>query len=247
MRSWVRFCFVGILLLLVGQSAGFGQAQSKLYIGAGFNASYMAADSLNSIIDRYNDRLGDLPKSLGNVHTPMGLNVQLGAVFGNFLVDLSYTGRGQGVRSRENERPDGSYFVRQLKVRTSTFDIGFGAKVADSENSFFTLGGSLDFGSTRVFSRYAQNDQLTTIPLNAPIVNELNLGTTVFAQGFFNLGLNNPFYLYVRPYFQWAWYQNDFQPVDRFINNTGFQPNPSPILDIPWNFGLKIGVAFLAG
>lgn len=247
MKSQARYWYLTLVFFGLWQVQSFAQTQSKVYIGVGFNASYMPVDSLNWIIDKYNNRVGDIPKPLGNVHTPIGANVQLGVIFGNFLVDLSYTGRAQGVRSRENERSDGSYYVRQLKFRAHTFDVGFGAKVAESENRFFTVGASLDFGATKVFSRYAINGQLGTIPLTSPIMNELNLGTTVFAQGFFNLGLNNAFYLYFRPYFQWSWYQNDFQPVDRVLNNQGFQPNPSPILDLPYNFGLKIGVAYLAG
>ncbi len=241
-----RGLFLVFTVFLLGGTVK-GQGDVKVYGGLGLNVSYAPLDSLNWIIDQYNDRQSNVVKPLGNIHTPLGINGQLGVFFGNFLIDLSYTGRMQGVRSRENEQADGSYSVRQLRYRANTFDVGFGSRIAGNENFVFSLGTSVDFGAVKVFTRFSRNDQIGTIPLNAPVMNELTLGSTVFAQGMVNIGLNNPFHLYFRPYFQWAWNKNDFQPVNRVVNNRTFLDDPIFILSYPYNVGLKIGIAFYGG
>lgn len=244
--QFFRASFLALTVLLVWGTVK-GQTKLQVYAGLGINASYTQLDSLNWIIDQYNERQSNIVKPLGNIHTPLGINGQLGMFFGNFLIDLSYTGRMQGTRSRENEQADGSYYVRQLRYRANTFDVGFGARVMGNENFMFSLGTSLDFGAVRVFTRFSRSDQVGSIPLNAPVMNELTLGSTLFAQGMVNIGLNNPLYLYFRPYFQWSWNKNDFQPVNRVINNQTYLDDPLFILAYPYNVGLKIGIAFYGG
>lgn len=243
-RHWVLGLILAVLLF-----GGTVKSQTKLkvYAGLGLNTSYMPLDSLNWIIDQYNERQPNIEKSLGNIHTPLGINGQLGVVFNRLIIDLSYTGRMLGVKSRENEQANGTYFVRQLRFRANTFDIGFGVRLAESENAMFSMGASVDFGAVKVFTRYARNDQVGTIPINSPVMNELTLGNTVYAQGLINIGLNNPLYLYFRPYFQWAWNKNDFQPVNRTLNNQTYLDDPQFILGLPYNVGLKIGIAFYGG
>ena len=241
------FCALVVAVLLAGGTAN-GQTKIKVYAGLGFNAGYMSVDSLNWIIDQYNERQSNVERPLKNVQTPLGVSGQLGLVFGKFIIDLGYTTRMTGSRSRENvNATTGTYLTRQLRFRANTFDIGAGAVLAENDNTMFSLGGSMDFGAVKIFTRYSTNDQVGTIPLNAPVMNELTLGTTIYFQGMVNIGLNNPLYLYFRPFYSYAWNKNDFQPVNRAVNFQTHLDDPQFILANPHNVGLKIGIAFYGG
>ena len=242
-----RWCRLLAMAVLFFGGTAMGQTPMRVYAGIAFNGGYMPVDSLNWIIDQYNMRQGDVVKPLGNINAPMGVSGQLGIVANRLVIDLGSTTRMAGTRSRENEFADGTYFVRQLRFRANTFDVGAGGMMIEKPNGNLIMGASLDFGAVRVFTRYARNDQVNSIPLTSPVVNELTLGTTVYLQGMINIGLNNPLYLYIRPYFQYAWNRNDFQPVNRNINFQTYLDDPQFILSFPHNVGFKIGIAFYSG
>lgn len=217
----------------------------RVYGGLGFNQSLVWVDSLNFVIDRYN-ATHDTDRELMPINAPRGLAVQLGILGNRFMLDLGFTGRGQTRRSREAAQQDGTYNVRELRYRANTFDVGFGLRLNQSDNWMLMAGASLDFGSVRILTRYGRNDSYRNTPINGAIVNELTLANTVFLQAAFPLAQDFPIHLFIRPYFQYDWYQNDFGPVNRALNFQTYLDDPQFILSASPNLGLKVGVVLIS-
>lgn len=235
------------LLLLCLLPCSDIQAQVKVYAGLGFNQSITNIDSLNYVVARYNS-LNNPDKELSEIRSPRGLAINAGLVLGRVMIDLGYTMRAQGSRSREqaSNSPE-TYFIRQLRFRMNTFDVGFGVKLNKDEEKLFALGASLDFGAVRVFTRYVRNDQTGTQPFRNPIMNELTLGSTLFFHGQIPLSSDLPFQLYFRPYYHLDLYRNDYGPVNRAVNQPDHLDDPLFLLSSAHNFGLKVGVLFFGG
>lgn len=217
--------------------------QMRVYAGIGFNQSFMQVDSLNYVIQRYN-MLNETEKPLGEISSPRGLAVNVGLIGKRMLFDLGYTMRMQGTRSREVENANGNYNVRQVSFRMHTFDMGLGLKLNKAEDRVYALGVALNIGTIRVFTRYGRNDNVNALPLQNPIVSELCLGTTAFFHIAFPLSPDLPFQLYLRPYYYFSLYRNDYGPLNRVVNIPEFQDDPLFLLSPSNNFGLKVGILF---
>lgn len=241
-KNHLHIAFLFVLLLGI---SGLGMAQTKVYIGAGFNQSFTNVDSLSWIIDRYNENANP-DKELGSINSPRGLAFSAGIAFNRFLFDISYTGRGQTRKSAE--APVGNntfYYERHLRFRANTIDIGVGLILFENDFVNLALGTSIDFGSVKVFTRYGRNDQVNSLPLQSPIVNELTLGNTYFLQGMYYFSHEKTgFALIVRPYFQLDLFRNDYAAVNRNFNPSTYQSDPLFILSNSHNFGVKVILAY---
>ncbi len=235
-----------VLLLPLCLSFGALDAQVKVYAGLGFNQSFTQIDSLDFIFDNYNSRNG-LENGLKPVSSPRGVAVQTGLVFGRFVLDLGYTGRSQVRKSEETVLGNGTTQVREIRFRANTFDIGAAGKLNQSEDWLLSLGASIDFGAVRVFSRYGNSADYRQIPLRSPVMNEVTVGSTIFMHASFPVSPDLPLHIFIRPYFQYDLYANEYNPVNRSINFQTYLNDPPFLVSRSSNFGIKVGVMFYGG
>ena len=216
-------------------------AQGRIHLSVGVNGSYAGLDSLNFIIDKFNEDNPEYPKLLNNIHAPMGIYVNAGANFSRFLLDLSFTMRTQGARARSVANPDGTDQRVHMRYNAHTFEVGTGYYFVNGDYTRLALGVSLDFGQTRLLGRRGVSTQVSTFPWGQ-MTNELNFSSSIFLQAMFVLQDNPRIGIYFRPYYQFGFVRNDFGQVNRFLRPNNWQSDPFFILQSPSNVGLKAGV-----
>lgn len=243
MNRVLRICLIAVLGFSVVPET---QAQTIAYAGVGLNQSYSALDSLNWVIGRFNENNTWQNEPLGEFHLPNGFAISAGAAFGRLLIDIGYTGRSQGRRSEGSVAQGAQPQERRIIYSSNTIDVGVGVKIAGGDRGMVAIGTSLDFGNTRVRTKSGTSDQVASQPW-ARVMNELNLGSRIFAQVLIPFGSDVGPGLLIRPYYQFAWVQNDFQPVNQFINPTTYLQDPQFILGRVSNVGLTVALVIVGG
>lgn len=232
-----------LLVLILG--AGKVSGQGRVHFAAGLNASYASLDSLNFVIDRFNEDNPTYPNQLDNIHVPAGLFLAAGGNFSRVLIELDFTMRTAVAAARSTEDNAGNQQRTLLRYNAHTFDVGVGYFFLDKEYTQFALGTSLDFGQTRVLARRGSAQQVNNFPWSR-IVNELNFSATVFLQGMVVFRESPRLGIFFRPYYQFGFVKNDFGPVNRFLRPSAWQANPFFLLSRPSNVGMKLGM-FIGG
>jgi hypothetical protein len=228
MPHYHPFALLCLLFLCVTQRV---QAQEGFFIGVGYNQSYASLDSLNFILDRYNEARPGLTKTLPSIHTPAGVAVRIGHAGEKWVTELGFTGRWQRAKG-ETVYP--TYTEAQyVRYGAATVDIGTARRLGE----LFQLGLSIDLGAVNAGSRMGVQPRVGTQPYSK-IVTGLTLGSTLHFQA--SLPLNDFLTLDIRPYYQHNWVNNDFSRLHQTINPQTFQPDPDMIFVNSSNAGLKV-------
>jgi hypothetical protein len=243
--NWKKRLLPLCLLLWVHVLPVASMAQNRVHIGAGFNMSYASLDSLNYVLQAYNEEnawTADHP--MHDIRMPLGLTAHLGGDFAGILVDLQYTMRSASTRAR-GPVSAGSPETQETLVRynASTAEVGMGLFFMRKPRLRMAIGQSVDFGNLRISGKRGPSSQL---PGQVPsrYVNELNFGTTTFMQVMvaFQDGVGPG--IFIRPYFQFSLRKNDYSPLNRAIRPVESLSDPLFILGRQSNAGIKLGVFF---
>lgn len=241
-----RFAPLALLLVLVCALVGLGavHAQNRVYAGAGLNLSYAPYDSLNYVLRAFGDSPSWKGDDLRPVHMPGGLTAHVGGDLRGILFDLQFTMRLAARRAREEvaTSPPSDNLV-QVRYNASSLDLGLGVFVVRKPRFRLALGQSLDFGSLRIKGRRGLSSSVQG-QVFGQFVNELNLSTSTFAHCMFLLRDGNSPGIFVRPYFQLGFRENDLGPLNRFLRPTEALSDTYYILERQSNVGLKVGLMF---
>lgn len=219
-----------LCLLVLGLAPGL-QAQEGFFFGLGYNQSYAKLDSLNFILQRYNEARPGLDKQLPAIHTPAGLAVRAGYAGSRWVTELGFTGRWQRAKATDSI---GTVLEAQfVRYSGATVEVGFARRLGE----IFQLGLSLDFGAVTAAARTGIQPRVGTQPYYKAVTG-LTLGNTLHLQA--QIPLNDFLRLDIRPYYQHNWVQNDFSRLNQTINPQTYQPDPDIILVGTGNAGIKI-------
>ncbi|MEY3442115.1 MAG: hypothetical protein RLZZ519_396 [Bacteroidota bacterium] len=240
---WVRWM---LLVMLCGFIAPHLPGQNRVHIGVGFNQSYAPLDSLNYVLQSFNaENDWTDAKPMHSIHMPAGLTAHMGADFAGVLVDFHYTMRMASTRSKgplSGSLPEPSQEII-VRYNASTMDLGIGVFFIRKPRFRMAIGQSIDFGNVRISGKRGPSESLPS-QIFGRFVNELNLGTTSFLHTMiaFQDGVGPG--IFIRPYFQFGLYQNDYGPLNRAIRPIEYLNDPLFILGRQTNAGLKVGVFF---
>lgn len=216
--------------------------QGRAHLSLGLNGGYAGLDSLNYIVDRFNEENPDYAKLLPGFHVPVGIYASAGGNFKRLLLELSFTMRTQNARARSEADLAGNEQQIQLRYNAHTVEIGTGYYIVDGDYTQVALGASLDFGQTRLLARRGAGTlQAASLPWGR-MTDELNFAGSIFIQVMFTLRANPQIGLYFRPYYQFGFVRNDFGQVNRFLRPDNWGDDSFIILQRPSNVGLKTGV-----
>lgn len=222
-----------------------GNAQGLYYLTVGFNQSYASPDSLNFVIDNFNARNTWIEKEMNHISLPNGFTASGGFGFGKLHLDVSFVGKSQVVRARSAQDAGLAYREDRLKFRMNVVDAGLGFDVLNQERSGLSLGLSVTMGGLKVFRKNISGTN-TQQARFFPVMNDLALGNTVWLQYLVKFGDGPAPALAIRPYYNFAWIRNDYNPVNRTLNFNTYLQDPIYLPSYGHNFGLRIMVG-LAG
>lgn len=237
----VMMFWMGCLLL-----TSHSHAQNRVHIGIGYNQSFARLDSLNYVLQAFNEEnFWTASKPMHNIRMPAGITAHMGADFAGVLIDFHYTMRlattkAKGPLSGNAPEPSQEIIIR---YNASTMDLGVGVFFIRKPRFRMAIGQSIDFGNVRISGKRGPSESLPS-QIFGRFVNELNLGTTSFLHTMiaFQDGVGPG--IFIRPYFQFGLYQNDYGPLNRAIRPIEYLNDPLFILGRQTNAGLKVGLFF---
>lgn len=228
-------------ILLAGAIAllftNFSSAQSHFYGAFGYNLGFAKYDSLNYIIDRYNETRGYLDKQMDNLTFPNGFCLSIGGSNRAFLYDFSWVGRHRTVSAQGTDASN-VLVQRDLKLRMNTFNMGMG--VVGGNASKFGLGLSFDFGSMKIFTRVAPASEIKSEDFQL-IQKELMVSSTFFLH--ILLGGGQGAGLLLRPYVQLPYWRVDLWETNATINPNTWASDPGYQGVRLTSFGVQIMLA----
>ncbi|PLW91978.1 MAG: hypothetical protein C0592_13130 [Marinilabiliales bacterium] len=205
-------------------------------------ATPMVFDDLNFVIDRYNETRNFLDVEMKNITFLDGKTYTLGERFGKYSFSIGYTGAGMKVKA---EGVDNSGFLvqRQLKVKTSVFDLCFSRDILQMENAVLEFGAGLHYGRFKIKTRVDYKEDIR----KADWVYINDSDKQMFAiSAFLKYSLFRPGF-FIQPYLQYTpgdFSVKDITGLNEAINPYTWSGDPSPLEVSNTTIGLKIGYRF---
>lgn len=216
--------------LLYGQS----------YFQIGYNGSIPTGiDSLNFIIDRYNETRSYLDVQMKNVQYLDGITFSYGWYPENFIMGIGYTGAGQKTFAEGMDNTN-TLRRRELKVKSRLFDIDLAFGLNRSSKVKVFLGTTFTFGSFVVKSRVAEASEIKKEEWET--INDS--GSLIFGTGLF-LRIASAKGFFIQPYYMFTpgkIFENDVTSVNEEINSATYLNDPTPLKVKNSMFGVKIGI-----
>lgn len=232
----MKLRLIGLVFVLSLCSSGWTQG---ILWNAGYNFSFGGTDSLNYVVDRYNDTRSYLDKKMDHFNILDGLNLGFSFVNykGAFGMDLTWRGT---KHSAEGTDATGMLQQRDIKVNFNTFGMT-GGYVLDMGGNPLILGGRVDFGSFKVKTRVAPKEEIKDQDWGKA-VKELTIALGVYAK----LTFGNPG-VYIEPYFMsipMKVLRPDMAQLNNAINPGTAWADPSTMRLKYATFGVKVGLSF---
>jgi hypothetical protein len=232
-----------LIICLFSLSTLNGVSQDGHFVfSAGVNTSLGGYDSLNFVIDRYNETRSWLEKEMKNIKALDGeyLSVQygVGKVFIGFDIALR-----DKKRFAEGTDATNQLMRRQIKASMNTFGISAGIGVVDDATPLFVGAGvRADFGKFKVKTRVYAVDGDKGNWIKA--VDELNASVSIFLR----VVISNPGIL-IEPSYSFGFnaIKPDVVGLNEAINPVTAPADPSSMNSNYNYFGIKVGIAFLGG
>lgn len=228
---------VGGLLLL----SHVATAQSHFHFGIGYNLGFAKYDSLNYVIDRYNETRNFLDKEMDHITFPNGFAFSLGGSTNNVIYDFAWIGKHQTVGA---EGIDGTGVLthRDLKFRWNTFNIGLG--FGGGRSSRIGAGFSVDVGYLKMFTRVGPADEVSSMDYSL-VKKELLLGSSVFLH--LLVAASDRVGFILKPYYQFPYWRVDMINVNSSINTKTYINDPGLQKAKFSSFGVTIQLALMFG
>ncbi len=236
----MKTIFKILLISFILTSTFMIPVKGQFYYNIGYNAGFpKGLDSLNYIIDRYNETRNYLTEPMEHITFLDGFNFSTGFMYGPVLFELGYSA---GIQRRYAEGVDFSQQLirRELKVSTHSFDIDLGLAFMKPSKGGIFLGGSFNLGIFNVKTRAGIADEIRKedwVKINPYDGFICTFG--LFARVF----IGNPGF-YIQPYYQFTpgiVFNNDLTDVNKSINPYTFQNDPSPLYTNGNVWGIKFG------
>ena len=184
------------------------------YIGGGENFSFINNESLDFVINRYNERTY-LDKEMKEFNYMRGAAINLGIVTpAGFTYEIAWIGRH--LKRYAETDTFGQLERRDVKIRNNSFNLGLGYTYV--RESVFCPGLllSFDFGSFKSFTRADAADKIDDTDYDK-VMKETQLGFT-FMLNLMLAGKKSNLGFAVRPYYQVQLFAPDFQELNIAIN-----------------------------
>jgi len=192
-------------------------SQNFMYLGGGMNFSFINIESLNFVVDRYNETRTDcsvfcLTETMNSIDNFLGGAASIGYVTrSGFTYEFTWAGRNRKT-SATGVFYTGNAATRDVKIRDNSYNLGFGYTGFLEQVIRFGFLVSYDFGSFREFTRVSQDDfELVQKTLQLGMTFTLNLMVT---------GKKSAVGCAVRPYYQVGMFDVNFQELNMAINPT---------------------------
>lgn len=228
-----------ILPLFLGISVS---ANSQWYIGAGFNLGFPKIDSLNYIIDRYNETRTWLDNELDQIKYTKGLVISTGGVVEGMLFDINWVGRNKTVIAEGIQPINSQPAQRELKFKMNTITFGYGMTIGSPN---IGLGLTTDIGIIKVLTRVSDPATIKDLEFEQ-ILNQWSVGSTIYLQLILADMSNAGIGIILRPYYQFPWFLTDFVDVNNAINPATSWNDPWQINSRASSFGVQL-IAILHG
>lgn len=226
-----------ILLLIALISFSFITfSQGLFYASFGYNLGYAKLQGLNSLVRSYNEKRPWLDDTMDKFNFPNGFCASIGFGAKPIMFEFSWVGRHM-TRSASGIQPgNGLHSERQLKWRMNSFNLG-ALLLAYSENSALGIGGSIDIGNERIFSRKFEEGVPDT-PGFYNVQKDFFIGSTLFIHVI--LGMGSAAGLHIRPYFQFPYLKNDYQATAEYLSLANPNSIESEFVSNSWNLGVQL-------
>jgi hypothetical protein len=239
-----RFLPIAVLFLL-SSSTQFLHAQIGVYFGGGYTGNFGLYDSLNFIVDRYNDTRIYLDETMKPFEYYQGPTGSAGLYLGPLLVQANYSMRVQ-KRYAVGTDITNTEVRREVRMRMNSFGAGLGINLPLSFMRF-SPGAALNFGNLNYETRVAPSSDIKD-ELWSEVLSESNKSVEIFAQivpgdpG--GVGLR----LVLMPYYNIALRNKiDISDLNKAINPVTAPLDPSPININPNYFGFRVMVVLYFG
>lgn len=234
---------LSVVFLVLFSTCLLNKALAQNFVEISYNAAIpMEFDNLNFIIDRYNETRDYLDLEMKNVTYLDGKSYSIGERFGNYEFAVGYTGAGNKVKA-EGYNNSGLFIQRQVKVKTSVFNLSFSCDIMQMKNGSIQLGFGLQYGRFKVKTRVEEKEVIRKAEWDYINIADKQLITVTaflryskFRPGFF-----------LQPYIQYMpgeFAQIDLTVVNETLNPYTYGGDPSPLNVSNMAVGLKIGIRF---
>lgn len=203
----------------------------------GYNRTFGGLDSLNYVIDRYNETRNFLDKEMKPFASLDGLMFGFAFAAKKFMSTVEFSWRGS-KHSAWGVDGTGLLQQRDVKINYNALTMSFGY-VMPSGNNYYSLGMYFDVGKFKARTRVAPQDQVKDEDWLKP-VNELSMSVGAY----FRIGIGSPG-LYLEPYYNFGiirLFRPDMAALNSAINPATNQNDPSQMLEKASFFGIKIGM-----
>lgn len=208
------------------------------------NQSLLRMDSLDFVIDQYNDTRTYLDREMRDLANPSGVTIQYGVFTGRLLVEIGYTAQKRKTYAQGID-PSGQEVRRDLRLRQNAFEAGLGYRVFGGEWGGITPGVKASAGTFSVSTRVAPVDELKEEKYES-LVREFNPTAMAYLQIMLGSIHSSNLKLMFTPYYQWGFKQVDMAPVHLAINPASATGDQIPLPVQSTAFGVKLQVAFFA-
>lgn len=214
-------------------------AFTQIYLGAGYNLTFVKINQLNNVIDRYNNTRTSLTKKMDYVNMPGGVNIQFGIFAKPIHFGISWVGHNQTVSAIENY--GSGDVIRELKFRNNSFNIDFGIIPYKSENFPMSIGFSIDFGNTKMFTRVGDPYKIDDVEFEK-ICNTFFIGNSIFFH--FMIRPLRFLAIGIKPYIQFPYISLNYSDVNEAINPTSYNQDPYEMKSLAINYGVQFMLLF---
>jgi len=233
----MKYIFSSLWLALL---CGIAEAQTY-YIGGGENFSFINIESLDFVVNRYNETRSYLSQPMDDFNYMRGGTVNAGYVSqGGLTMELAWVGRHM-KQAAEGVDNTGTLQRREVKVRNNTTNFGFGYTYV--RESVFCPGilASFDFGSLKSFTRVAPAADIKDTDFEQ-VMKDIQLGMS-FTLNLMIAAKEKPWGLAVRPYYQLQFFGVDYQDLNLAINPaTANADYDEDLMEANSNFGVQVAL-----
>ncbi len=173
---------------------------AQLNILVGYSAQYTQANTLNTLIDQYNDERPWLEDRLDQLNTLQGLNLGLRYRTPRVAVELGWVNNFSTFSASGTDPNTNALSERELRIRLRTYYLAL-------ENTFGKFGYGLSFGVNHAIIRTEKTGRSDAFNVMEPF----NTSSRIFVSYTIDAG---PFLFFsIRPYISIPWTSLDFTPL----------------------------------
>lgn len=220
------------------------RAQFSNYISLGMNQSFLRMDSLDLVIDTYNNTRTYLDRQMSDLAHPGGFTIQYGVYTGRLLVEMGYTAQKRKTYAQGVDQ-SGQEVRRDLRLRQNAVEAGLGYRILAGEWGGVTPGIKGIAGTFSVSTRVAPVEEVKQEKYNS-LVRAFNPGVMAYVQIMLGSIHSSNIKCMITPYYQWGLKKVDMEPVNAGINPATATGDRTPLPVQSTAFGIKLQLAFYA-